>query len=190
MAAASRESFSCLVKLLPSAYSAPDSLRSAGPRPALMVWFWTGPLCWLAYFHPVYRQQSPPPNMFDSSAVTKSFTLYPCVLVRWGALRLRESFLLFVSGVPPGDALGMTFVESLTPPHTHIHMRTSTHTFHVCLFFFFYFQAAHWLGAVCCVTPTTRAWTHTNTHITQRPPSVFTVGERCRGSPIHFSTLN
>lgn len=65
-----------------------------------------------------------------------------CVLVRWGALRLRESFLLFIWGVPPGDALGMTFVESLTPTHTNIHtetqmhLRAHIHTFHPCLFFF------------------------------------------------------
>lgn len=50
--------------------------------------------------------------------------------MRWGALRLRESFLLFIWGVPPGDALGMTFVESLRPTHkpshTHIHTHRKT----------------------------------------------------------------
>ena len=51
-----------------------------------------------------------------------------CVgLLRWGvALRLRESFLLFIWGVPLGDALGMTFVESLTPTRIHTHSLTDT----------------------------------------------------------------
>lgn len=83
--------------------------------------------------------QHPSTHVFDSSAVTKSFTLYLVCCVgevgasSWGrragvcgwGVRLRESFLLFIWGVPPGDALGMTFVESLTPAHTHAHTYTT-----------------------------------------------------------------
>lgn len=94
--------------------------------------------------------QHPSTHVFDSSAVTKSFTLYLVCCVgevgasswgRWAGVcgqgvRLRESFLLFIWGVPPGGALGMTFVESLTPAHTHAHTHhTHARTFHPCLFF-------------------------------------------------------
>ncbi len=182
-------------------------------RAALMVWFWTGPQGWLAYFHPVYRQQPPPhppsllfllhplfhplthPCVWFLGRDKELHPLSVCVLVRWGALRLRESFLLFIWGVPPGDALGMTFVESLTPTHTHTHThthtlwRTSAHTYTP--FTPAFFQAAHWLWCwLLCNTDyaCTDTHTQTHTHVTPRPPSLFTVGERSRGSP--FSTLN
>lgn len=167
-----------------------------------MVGFWTGPPGWLAYFHPVYRQQTNPPTL---SFPFLSFTpppmcliprpwqraspfIYVCVcwLGEMGvAFRLRESFLLFIWGVPLGDALGTTFVESLTPTyihtytpalqHTHTHARPphthiQPHTFHPS-----FFSAAHWLGTGCCVTPAKRAKRHT--HVPQRPPSLLTVSQ-------------
>lgn len=155
--------------------------RATMKRAALMVWFWTGPQGWLAYFHPVYRQQPPTHTSILSSTyphphpcvwfLGRDKELHPlsvCVLVGWGALRLRESFLLFIWGVPPGDALGMTFVESLTPTNT----RTHTHSdplprAHTHLSPLPFLQATHWLGASCCVTTTTGA------HTSHRGPPVF-----------------
>lgn len=143
---------------LPSAFWAPDSFRSAGPR-------WNEGLVLnrasrlISIFSPCVQPplpllssplQHPSTHVFDSSAVTKSFTLYLVCCVgevgasSWGrragvcgwGVRLRESFLLFMWGVPPGGALGMTFVESLTPAHTHAHTHhTHARTFHPCLFF-------------------------------------------------------
>lgn len=126
---------SCLLKPLPSAYSAPDSFRPVGP-------WWSEQLWWLvlnrasrfiSIFSPSVQTTAPPHQpclLFLLQPPTHPHpcvlirrpwqTLYPCVLVRWGALRLRERFLLFIWGVPQGDALGMTIVESLAPTHTHI----------------------------------------------------------------------